>query len=343
MNSPTLTLAIPTYNRRPKLQRLLNQVAEQTEKLAGFPRLQVLVSNNCSTDGTRDFLDNLKAQSFDLRVIHQPVNVGGCRNTERLHRESVTDYTWLFSDDDLLLPDAIVHVWTALRDYAPDLLRFSFIQPVGNKIPTFNFPKPVYVTNDHEEIATLIAHNWKISSYVHKNVVLPPNEPIFHYAYGYGWIWLGWAYAVVAANPNPKLCVISHPLASCDEEETNDGTRFGRTVWAEMEHVFRHPFVLNHAPHLYDYWRDWGYQYWVNSAFDMKSGKLPKEFFDYGRNDMRPPFRFGSLLRGRRLLCRWACVRINSPVVLRFYNYLEAGEGAIRKRLRPVRQFLKGP
>jgi glycosyltransferase involved in cell wall biosynthesis len=366
VNFPTLTLAIPTYNRRPKLQRLLSQVTEQTERLAGFPRLQVLVSNNCSTDGTREFLDNFKARGFDLRIIHQPANVGACRNQERLHRESVTDYTWVFSDDDLLLADAIAQVWSALRDYAPDVLRFSFAQPL---MPAFTFSQPVYVAKDLKEIACLIAHSWKISSYVHKNVVLPPNEPIFHYAYGYCWIWLGWAYAVVSANPNPKLCVISRPLASCDEDETDDGTRFGRTVWAQMPHVFRHPFVLENAPHLYHNCRDWVYKNWIRAAFKVRLGQTPKEFFDYKHEGVRPPlrfssllrsgrleffdrahedtppppYRFGSLLRTGRVICRWVCLRINSPIAFRLCSHLETAATAIAKRRPAVRRFLKGP
>src|ERR1039457_4516778 len=139
MDFTTLTLAIPTYNRGPKLQRLLKQVVEQTDRLTGLPRLQVLVSNNCSTDGTRDFLDNFKAQSFDLRVIHQPVNIGGCRNPERLRRESVTDYTWLFSDDDILFPGAIERVWRVIMEHRPDVLRFSFVQPTGSTVRQFTY------------------------------------------------------------------------------------------------------------------------------------------------------------------------------------------------------------
>src|SRR5882724_2759725 len=165
MSFPTLTLAIPTYNRRPKLERLLKQVSKQTEELSGFPRLQVLISNNHSTDDTPEFLEGFEAKSFDLRVVHQPVNIGGCRNHERLHRESVTDYTWIFSDDDLLLPGALRKIWTALNRERPDLLRFSFIQPLGNPHPLFNFKEAVYATTDKAEISRLAAKFTKISSF----------------------------------------------------------------------------------------------------------------------------------------------------------------------------------
>jgi hypothetical protein len=188
---------------------------------------------------------------------------------------------------------------------------------------------------------------------------LPPDEPIFHYAYGYCWLCcVGWAFAVVSANSNPKLCVISTPVASCDEDEGDDWTRFHRSVWGTMEHVFRHPFALNYAPHLYYFVRDWNYKSWVECAFNLRVGKMSKEFFDYGEKDTRPPFRFGSLLRSGglvyldyaddytrppyrlgsllrsvRLFCRWAFLRINSPVAFSLYSRLQTAAAAARKHL----------
>ena len=318
--TPLLTIGIPTYNRGLKLDRLLGQIAEQSEKLASFPRLQVLVSNNCSTDGTRDFLDKFKAESFDLRVIHQPVNIGACRNFERLHRESVTDYTWIFSDDDILFSGAIERVLRVIMEQRPDVLRFSFVQPTGSSVRQFAYGDRVYMTYNKPEIARIISVYPKISSYVVKNIYIPPDDPIFHYAGGYGWVWLGWNYAVLHRLANPRVAVISEALASCDEDETGtDWTRFGFTVWSEHPRTFLHPFAWAHAPELFREYEIHSYRGWVLCYDWVQRGILDQSYFSDSQYS-KPPVRLRLLLTDWRLCWCFVRARVGKPWIYRLQS-----------------------
>lgn len=341
---PTLTIAIPTFNRCAKLQRLLNQVTEQAESLSGFPRLQVLVSNNCSTDGTRDFLHSFRARSFDLRVIHQPVNIGGCRNMERLHRESVTDYTWVFGDDDILFPGAIERVLRAITDHLPEVLRFSFVQPTGSTLRQFCYKDQVYLTSDKREIARIISVCTKVSSYVVKNTYVPPDDPVFHYASGIGWVWLGWHYAVLHLAANPKVAVISEALAGCDEDETNDWLRFPFIFWREYCHIFLHPFALSHAPELFKehdtkMYRDWIY------CYDLVQRGLLNQTYLSSSCCGKPPLRLRLLVTDWRLCWRLVRARIGKPWLYRLDGFAKkrakAGKRCVCKLRMLARQIIQ--
>lgn len=64
---PQLSIVIPVYNERPTILEVLRRVRElPVEK-------ELLVVDNCSTDGTREILQGL--QYNDVRVILQPTNL----------------------------------------------------------------------------------------------------------------------------------------------------------------------------------------------------------------------------------------------------------------------------
>jgi hypothetical protein len=174
---------------------------------------------------------------------------------------------------------------------------------------------------------------------VHKRVAVPPEDSIFHCAYGYGWSWLGWSFAVLAQSPKPKMVVISEPMASSDDEETMDGTRFGFAIWHQFANVYRHPFVQNYAPELYLEIEHWVYSYWVNAFYDVRRGRMPASFFEGFAFGGRPPFRLRALLKDRMLFLKWVASRLNVTVV---YKLAESNvfHWVGRMLLLPVRKTL---
>jgi glycosyltransferase involved in cell wall biosynthesis len=65
-----LSVLIPVYNERQTIRLILEQVhAVPVQK-------EVICVNDCSTDGTREILDGLRAEGLIDTLIHQPVNRG---------------------------------------------------------------------------------------------------------------------------------------------------------------------------------------------------------------------------------------------------------------------------
>lgn len=98
----TISVCIPTYNQAAYVEKAVRSAMSQTL----LPD-EVIVSNDCSTDGTKEILDRLASEFEILKVIHQPVNLGMSGNTNTCLRQSKNDIIVKLDSDDYLLPDYI--------------------------------------------------------------------------------------------------------------------------------------------------------------------------------------------------------------------------------------------
>jgi hypothetical protein len=97
---PTVTIALPTRNRRPLLMRALKSALEQTH-----PSVEVLVSDNASADDTAAALSEVRDPR--LRVLRQAELIPMMRHWDVLVREARGEYFLMLSDDDFLEPRAL--------------------------------------------------------------------------------------------------------------------------------------------------------------------------------------------------------------------------------------------
>lgn len=93
-NYPLITVGIPTYNRAALVKSCVESVFAQT-----YPNIEVMVSDNASTDDTLAVLKSIKDDR--LRILTSPTNVGAIENFSRCIREARGDYLILLSDDNL--------------------------------------------------------------------------------------------------------------------------------------------------------------------------------------------------------------------------------------------------
>lgn len=92
-----LTAVIVTYNRKKLLERCVEHLRIQTH-----PIDSIIVVNNGSTDGTKEWLDSQE----DLDVIHQE-NVGGSGGFYRgIQYASEKEFDWIWCMDDDVFPEA---------------------------------------------------------------------------------------------------------------------------------------------------------------------------------------------------------------------------------------------
>ncbi len=97
---PLVTIGVPTYNRSATLERALVSVLRQD-----YPAIEVIVSDNASTDATAEVCQRLASQDRRVRYIRQPVNRGPTANfVEVLHQAHGEYFMWLGDDD--WLPDS---------------------------------------------------------------------------------------------------------------------------------------------------------------------------------------------------------------------------------------------
>ena len=90
---------IVTYNRLNKISKALEHYDNLIEKFD-----KIIVVDNCSTDGTKQFLDNWnqKNTSYDKQIVHMSCNVGGSGGFYqglKIAKEQDFDWIWLADDD----------------------------------------------------------------------------------------------------------------------------------------------------------------------------------------------------------------------------------------------------
>ena len=115
----TLSICMPTYNRVAFLRELLPSVLCQLDRVPAG-EVELVVSDNASTDGTADYLRSLGGSH--LRWWTNDENIGGDRNFLKCVAEARGEYVWLFGDDDLMPEGSVARVLDFLRRDSPALL-----------------------------------------------------------------------------------------------------------------------------------------------------------------------------------------------------------------------------
>ena len=108
MKQRVLTLCFPTYNRgwcmREQIERLRNCPEEILDKI------EIIVSDNCSTDDTQQIVEKAMSEGFECRYIRNETNLGMDGNFVSCFRKAQGRYVWLLGDDDTIIIDSLVRI-----------------------------------------------------------------------------------------------------------------------------------------------------------------------------------------------------------------------------------------
>lgn len=113
---PLVSVGLPTYNRAPLLRRAVQSVLSQD-----YDNVELVISDNASSDETRVVCEELARRDTRVRYIRQPTNIGPTANYAAVFRESHGEFYMNFADDDWLGQSYISECVRALLDN-PDLI-----------------------------------------------------------------------------------------------------------------------------------------------------------------------------------------------------------------------------
>jgi glycosyltransferase involved in cell wall biosynthesis len=122
-NNSLLTIAIPTYNRSNYLDLNLSILLPQAKEYGNL--VEILVSNNCSTDNTEEVLAKYIAQDYDMVVFNHKVNRGMDWNFIQCFNLSRSKYLLVLGDDDLILDGGLKRIIEFLRENEVGVLYLS--------------------------------------------------------------------------------------------------------------------------------------------------------------------------------------------------------------------------
>lgn len=211
-----ISVIIPTYNRKEYLELTLNSFSPQIAR--NKDKVEVVVCNNASTDGTDDFLIRYAQNDNYFRYINfdDHVNVG--ESIVRSNNEATGKYILMWGDDDIPAPFLIDVLLDAVLKF-PDICLFHYNRLYGqdNHIKSFNnvrvlnaqFPcKSVHESAIEDLIESHILDMTFLSSILFLNETWKSNDHLDCSSH-FGYEFLG---RILHGSEGKKALYINYPL-----------------------------------------------------------------------------------------------------------------------------------
>jgi len=100
---------MPTYDGQRYIREALESLLGQD-----YPNLEIVVSDNCSTDDTVKVVESIAVTDRRIRLIRQPANIGAPANFNLLFRASDAEFFMWAADDDRWEPTYVSSCMRAL-------------------------------------------------------------------------------------------------------------------------------------------------------------------------------------------------------------------------------------
>lgn len=97
MHPPQFSICIPNFNYLSYLTLTCQSVTTQS-----YPNFEILISDNQSTDGSIDFIEDFRKSNDHVKVNINPVNLGFSANLEKVTSLASGKFFILLSSDDLM-------------------------------------------------------------------------------------------------------------------------------------------------------------------------------------------------------------------------------------------------
>lgn len=128
MNSPKVSVCIPTYNYARFLSETIDSVLKQT-----FTDYEILIIDDCSHDNTKEVVSDYASRDERIRFKVNPVNIGMVNNWNLCLMEARGEYIKPVFGDDLLSSTNALEKMVSLLDSDPNI---SLVGSARNLIDT---------------------------------------------------------------------------------------------------------------------------------------------------------------------------------------------------------------
>lgn len=101
-SNPLVTVYIPTFNRVELLKRAVESVRQQT-----YQNLEIIIVDDCSKDGTHEYLEEIKKQDSRIRYFIKEKNSGACVSRNIAIENAKGEFITGLDDDDYFLENRL--------------------------------------------------------------------------------------------------------------------------------------------------------------------------------------------------------------------------------------------
>ena len=124
-----LQIIVPTYNRFSILNETLHRFVDALKDFKLKDIVRIIILDNNSSDLSREVV-NLHSSNLPILFIQNPLNIGPERNIYKSICLPGAKWTWIFGDDDIIMPHTIETLFDFLNRLPEnnDLVLFNYAQ-----------------------------------------------------------------------------------------------------------------------------------------------------------------------------------------------------------------------
>ncbi|WP_295161153.1 glycosyltransferase [uncultured Brachyspira sp.] len=150
-----LDIILITYNRADKLKKIVSDILYEDSPIRNC---SITFLDNCSSDGTSEYLKELSIKYNNITHIRHKINIGGNANIVRAFEYVNKKYFWILCDDDRLDFTYWKNIEDALKTDKYDLIQ------------TFADAKVAYGYDDKTRLAKLILEIVFLPGAIYKSI-----------------------------------------------------------------------------------------------------------------------------------------------------------------------------
>lgn len=139
-SNPLVTVYIPTFNRVELLKRAVESVRQQT-----YQNLEIIIVDDCSTDDTHEYLEEIAKQDSRIRFFIKEKNSGACISRNIAINNAKGIYITGLDDDDYFYKNRIklfMDNLYELENYSFLCSRYTYLTKKGIKVSLIERTKP---------------------------------------------------------------------------------------------------------------------------------------------------------------------------------------------------------
>lgn len=158
VNAPLVSVLIPVYNVERYVEKALKSIAQQTHS-----HLQVIVVDDCSTDGTLAIVEKFCAGDARFSVIRNDRNMHIVKSLNRAIDVARGDFFARCDGDDVMEVDRIERQLAFLKENPQIGLvgcSLKFIDECDVPINSYEFPSGAALTEKLLRYSTAVSHIW---------------------------------------------------------------------------------------------------------------------------------------------------------------------------------------
>ena len=223
-NDILLTISIPTFNGSENIERLINSINKEFNSEI----VEILVSDNCSTDNTMEIVNSYSFISYYCNET----NVGADRNIALSIERAKGKYVWVIGDDDYLTSGAIPYVIDILKKHSElsaIFVNYSLLdvkQNVFLRKKWLNMDNDIYCHNENEFLRTVGVSSNFLSSMIHNKKYFIESD--YKKYFDTNWVQLGTLFDYIQGKET--YCISTPFVVNAGDSSFGEGNKNGKSI-----------------------------------------------------------------------------------------------------------------